>query len=116
MRTGGEGMPLPPTLLPAVAVAARRRRIVRKFEEARAAQPERARTLAELDVHDTHLASRLARSGVLVSADGVRYYLSAEGLARWNRRRNAYVLTAVLTVLGVLAVTALALRLFLRAG
>jgi hypothetical protein len=103
-------------LLPVLAVAARRRRIVRKFEEAGADRPERARTLAELGVHEAHLASRLARSGVLVTADGVRYYLSADGVARWNRRRNAYVLTAVLTTLGVVAVLALASRWVLRAG
>jgi hypothetical protein len=99
----------PPTLFVLAAVAARRRRILRAFEEAGADRPERARTLAELGVRESHLASRLARSGVLASVDGGRYYLSADGLARWNRRRNAYVLTAVLTTLGVLAVLALVL-------
>jgi hypothetical protein len=49
---------------------------------------------------------------VLVTADGVRYFLSADGLARWKRRRMAYVLTAVDAV----AVVALALLLFLRVG
>ena len=101
-------MPVNPTFIPAVAVAARRRRIVRKFEEAGANRPDTARTLVELGVHDTHLASRLARSGVLVTAGGNRYFLSADGLARWNRRRNTYVLTA----LGVLAVLALVALLF----
>ena len=101
-------MPVNPTFIPAVAVAARRRRIVRKFAEAGAKQPDTARTLLELGVHDTHLASRLARSGVLVTADGNRYFLSADGIARWNRRRNTYVLTA----LGVLAVLALVALLF----
>ena len=104
-------MPVQPTIVPILAaVAARRRRIVRKFEEAGADQPERARTLAELDVHERHLASRMIRSGVLATVDGARYFLSADGLARWNRRRNTYVLT----VFGVLAVLALALLLFLR--
>jgi hypothetical protein len=56
------------------------------------------------------------RSGVLVAADGERYFLSADGLARWNRRRDTYVLTAlgVLAVLALLSVLALALLLFLR--
>ena len=74
-------MALPPTIIP-VLIAARQARIVRKFGEAGADQPERARTLAELGVRDTHLVSRFARSGVLVTADGVRYFLSADGLAR----------------------------------
>ena len=72
-------MPVNPTFIPAVAIAARRRRIVRKVEEAGADQPDTARTLTELGVHDTHLASRLARSGVLVPADGNRYFLSFYG-------------------------------------
>ena len=100
----------PPSVFILAAVAARRRGIVRKFEEAGADQPERARTLAELGVHETHLASRLVRSGVLATADGERYFLSVDGLARWYRRRNTYVLTA----LGVLAALVLALLLFLR--
>jgi hypothetical protein len=83
---------------------------LRKFEEAGADSPERARTLAELGVHERHLASRIIRSGVLATADGERYFLSADGLARWNRRRNTYVLTA----LGVLAILALALLWFVR--
>jgi hypothetical protein len=108
-------MAVPPTIvlvLVSVLVTARQARIVRKFREASADQPERARTLADLGVRDTHRVSRFARSGVLVTGDGGRYFLSAEGLARWKRRRSAYVLTA----LGVLAVVALALLLFLRAG
>jgi hypothetical protein len=102
-------MSVPPMIVP-VAVAARQVRIVRQFREAGADQPERARTLAEVGVGDTHLVSRLARSGVLVTEDGERYFLSADGLARWKQRRTAYVLTAVVAV----AVVALALLLFLR--
>jgi hypothetical protein len=59
--------------------------------------------LEALGVHDTHLTSRLVRSGVLATADGERYYLSADGLARWNRRRNAYVLIALALTISILA-------------
>jgi hypothetical protein len=102
----------PPSVFILAAVKARRGRILRKFEEAGADRPERARTFGELGVHETHLASRMVRSGVLVTADGERYFLSAEGIARWNRRRNTYILT----VLGILAVLALALLWFVRGG
>ena len=102
-------MPVPPTFILA-AVAARRRRILRTFEEAGADQPGRARTLEALGVRDRHLASRLMRSGVLATADGQSYYLSADGLARWNRRRNTYVLIA----LGVMALFIAALLMWLR--
>jgi hypothetical protein len=40
---------------------------------------------------------------VLATADGERYYLSADGLARWNRRRNAYVLIALALTISILA-------------
>ena len=103
-------MPVPQTFIPLAAVAAHRRRIMRKFEEAGADQPGRARTLEELGVHETHLASRMIRSGVLATADGESYYISAEGIARWNRRRNIYVLT----VLGIMAVSVLTCLLLLR--
>jgi hypothetical protein len=99
-------------IIPAVAAAVRQRRIVRKFREAGADQPERARTLAELGVLESHATKRFKRSGVLATADGVRYFLSADGLARWERRRNAYVLTATLGALAVVALT----WLFLRVG
>jgi hypothetical protein len=105
-------MSIPPTIIPLVVIAARRQRILRKFREAGADQPERARSFAELGVEEGLLTSRMSQSGVLATADGVRYFVSADGLARWNRRRNAYVLTA----LGALAVVALALLLFLRVG
>ena len=106
-------MTFQPAILPAIT-AARRRRIVRKFEEAGADQPDKARTLAELGVRDRHLASRLARSGVLETTDGERYCLSADGLARWNQRRNTYVLTALSVV--AVVIVAVALLLFLRGG
>lgn len=102
-------MPVLSTFIPPIAVAARRRRILRKFEDVGADQPERARTLAELNLHETLLLRRMVHSGVLVTTDGERYFLSADGIARWNRRRNAYVLTVV----GVLAVGVLALLLVL---
>lgn len=102
-------MPVFPPFLPAVAVAARRRRILRKFEEAGADRPETARTFAELGLRESFLASRLTRSGVLVAADGGRYFLSADGVARWKQRRNAYVLTALGVVAALVLVVLLAL-------
>jgi hypothetical protein len=60
-------MAVPPIIIPAL-IAARHARIVRKFQEAGADQPERARTLAELGVQEGLLTSRMARSGVLVTA------------------------------------------------
>ena len=96
-----------PLFIPLIMVA-RRRRIVRKFEEAGADRPERARTPEELGVNGSRHVPSLARSGVLVPADDGRYYLSADGLARWNQRRNTRVLIAT----SVSAVLVLAILLF----
>jgi hypothetical protein len=82
---------------------ARQRRILRSFQSAGADSADRARTLAEVGVRETHFVSRLARAGVLVEADGGRYFVSADGLARWTRRRNRAVTTvAILFVLGAI--------------
>jgi hypothetical protein len=53
-------MPVSPTFIVG-AVVARRRRILRTFEEAGADQPARARTLEARGVRDKHLASRLMK-------------------------------------------------------
>jgi hypothetical protein len=87
------------SIMPAVAMA-RHRRIVRKFQAAGADDVARARDPAELDIRDQHLFGRMVKSGVLVTADGSRYFLSAEGLARWLRRLRIAVLTAVAFVVG----------------
>jgi hypothetical protein len=71
------------TVVP-IAIVARQRRIVRKFEQAGASEAARARTQAELDIGDSHLFGRLVKAGVLVGASEGRYYLSAEGLAGWR--------------------------------
>ncbi len=46
----------------------------------------------------------------MATADGQSYYLSADGLARWNHRRNIYVLITV----GIMALLIAALLLRLR--
>jgi hypothetical protein len=103
------GIPTP-SFIPA-AVMARQRRILRKFEEAGADRAERARAPGELEIRDTHLFGRLVRSGVLATVDGSRYFVSAEGLARWRRRRRVAVLvSAALVAIGLLLAFALAGR------
>lgn len=86
-----------------VGIMARQRRILRKFEQAGASEAARARTQAELGIGDSHLFGRLVKAGVLVGASEGRYYLDAEGLARWHHRRRIGVLVAVgIVVVGVL--------------
>jgi hypothetical protein len=86
-----------PPFIPAI-VMARQRRIVRKFQEAGADDAARARTPAELGISDRHLFGRMAKAGVLATADGSRYFLSTEGLAQWQRRRRIAALVALAAV------------------
>lgn len=95
-----------------IAVNALRRRILRKFEEAGANDAAHARTPAELDVQEGHLFGRIVKSGVLVSASEGRYYISAEGLARWRQQRN----TAVLTATGLALVVVLVIWVLVNHG
>lgn len=91
-----------PWFIPAI-VAARQRATVCKFKAAGADHPSSARTLAEVGVRDNHLFSRLVRAGVLVAADKNSYFLSVDGLARWERRARIRVLIAMaLILIGVL--------------
>jgi hypothetical protein len=91
-------MAILPSFIPAV-VAARQRTTIRKFQTAGADDASRARTLEELGVRDGHLLGRLVRAGVLATVENHRYFLSADGLARWERRRRFAVLIATGVVL-----------------
>ncbi len=97
-----------PSFLPA-AIAARQRATVRKFQNAGAADVARARTLAELGVREDHLFGRLVKAGVVVKSGDGRYYLDADGLARWQRNARITVVVVLLVILiGVLIAFAVA--------
>lgn len=87
-----------PSFLPAV-IAARQRATVRKFHTAGAEDAARARTLEELGVREDHLFGRLLKAAVVMKTDDGRYFLSAEGLARWRRNARIGVVVALLAVL-----------------
>jgi hypothetical protein len=86
-----------PSFLPAV-IAARQRATVRKFQAAGADDAARARGLAELGVRADHLFGRLEKAGVVVRTGDGRYYLSSEGLARWQRNARVGVIVALLVI------------------
>lgn len=91
-----------PSFIPAV-VAARQRATVRKFQHAGAKDAATARTLDELGVREDRLLGRLLKAGVVVATGEGRYFLSAGGLAHWNRNARIGVVVALLVILcGVL--------------
>ena len=87
-----------------VAMAAKRRRFVNRFEERQACSPESARTLVELELPESRLLSRLQKAGVVVPVAGGRYYLNRERLAEYRAGRRRRALTVL--VLAAVAVVA----------
>jgi uncharacterized membrane protein YidH (DUF202 family) len=88
------------------AVAAQRRKILRKFRDHRALSAESARSTAYLGLRQSLLFRRLVRSGVLVACGGARFYLDEEAAERDQFRRSqlalwilAAVMAAVIAVL-----------------
>lgn len=91
---------LAPSLL-FLAVAVRVRRIQRAFIDAGTTGPERATTLAALNVRGSGIAfTLLVRRGVLVRSGG-GYFLDMAAMERWQRRRRT-ILPIVLASLGAL--------------
>ncbi len=86
-----------PSFLPAIA-AARQRATVRKFTAAGADDIARALTLTELGVREDRLFGRLVKAGVAVPTGDGRFYLSADGWARWQRRARIGAAVALLVV------------------
>lgn len=84
-----------------VIITARRRRIVRKFEERQAVSAGSARTLADLNVSDSRHVQKLKDAGVLSATSDGRYYLNVDRWAelREDRRRRAMMLLALVGLL-----------------
>lgn len=87
--------------LTAVIITARRRKLVRKFEERQAVSAASARTLADLEVSDSHHVQKLKSAGVLSATPDGRYYLNVDRWAelREDRRRRAMMLLALVALL-----------------
>ena len=85
-----------------VAMAAKRRRFVNRFDERQACSPESARTLVELELPESRLLSRLQKAGVVVPMAGGRYYLNRERLREYRAARRRRALTVL--VLAAVAV------------
>lgn len=59
----------------AAVIAMRRKRLVKRFREAGAIDPEHAVTLEALGERRSWIFSRMARQGVFLPAQGGRYYM-----------------------------------------
>ena len=86
-------------------------RVMRRFHEADALQPGRARTLAELGQRESLVFKYLCLRGVIISAGSGRYYLDPIREQDFRGRRFRFTLMLLGFGLSV-AVAALALKLF----
>ena len=88
----------------ATIVVAKQNQYLRKFEQRDATDPERARSLDDLDCSESIVLRKLMRHGVIrETADG-RYYLDGEAASRFRQRRGGRVLLALLIVVTLVIV------------
>jgi uncharacterized membrane-anchored protein len=75
---------------------------MRAFRKAEATDRNRAKTLVELRIRDSHIFRRMADKGVFVDAGGGAYYLDENAASEFvaSRRKKAfYMLVLMLLVL-----------------
>jgi len=88
--------------IPAIAIAAKRRRLIESFRRAGAVSVETARTLDEVGAAESSMLRRLQSTGIVVPAgDGRRFYLD-EQAAKADDRRIMYTVVAVVAILVIL--------------
>lgn len=90
----------------------RQRDLVERFRRAGATSSSMARSLSELGVERTFMFARMSARGVLVCAEGERWWCDA---AAWNRyrdrqRKRLAVGAIVIIVISVLMLLALKMR------
>ena len=91
------------------AVVVRQNRLIRAFREAGATVPERAVGPEELDCRADWVFQRMAKYGVFVETERGRYYLSEEGVRRFQRMRTMRMVVVLLLAL-LLSLVALVLN------
>lgn len=87
------------TNVAAIAVAAKRRRILRAFRVAGATSATAAKSPEALDVSRGLMYRRLVSSGVLREEPGGGVWLDEAAEARWERRARVLMLTMFVLVL-----------------
>ena len=97
------------------AMARSRRRVIDSFKEQGAFAPHSAIAFHPLRAIDERQFGRLLNKGVILPADGRRFYLDAAALMAADKSRGR-VKTVALTSVGALAVATLAAVLFGAVG
>jgi len=95
-----------PVISPAPMIIAKARKIIRRFEDADATSPRKARTLEELNLRNGLIIRRLLRKEVIVEASPQRYYLNREHLLNYENSRKIRR-NAVLVIIAVIVIFAM---------
>lgn len=82
-------------------IAARQNKYIRRFQEAGATAPDRARALDEVGCRDSLVFRGLTARGVFVAGPDGRYHLDPAAAEAFMARRRAVVLTAVAIAVAV---------------
>jgi hypothetical protein len=93
-------------ILAAITVAAKFRKIIRRFINSGATSPGTSITWVELNLRRGFILKRLINRGVIIETSPERYYLHLDNLAEYNNRRRKLILIflAVLIVIILLDV------------
>ena len=85
----------------AAVIAIRRKRLVRRFRDAGATNPEHPVTLATLGERPNWIFGQMVRQGVFVPTTDGRYYMDEQAAVAFFRRQKvrALTMTAVLVLL-----------------
>ena len=99
------GLPPFAPAIPVLVFAWRLRALLRSFVRLQAVSPQSAVTPAALKTRQGLIFRRLQRQGVIVAAEGGRYYLDQARYERWRsaRRRRVIVILATLATLTLIA-------------
>lgn len=93
-----------------MAVAIKRRKIIRSFNQAAAHSPETARSLQDLGITRGHMFNRMIKGGVIKEHPDGRLWLDQGADAAFHRR----ALMAVAIAVGVAAVAVVVMVLLAR--
>jgi hypothetical protein len=81
----------------AAVIAIRRKRLIRRFREAGATDPEHAVTLSAVGERDSWIFEQMVRHGAFVRTEEGRFFLNEAAAAEFlrQRKKRALVLTGV---------------------
>jgi len=97
-------IPIFVTVMIAIIVAAKFKKLINKFIDSGTTTPKTAKTLEYLNLKPRLIFKRLLNRGVIIETGSERYYLNEEHLAEYNKTRRVrmMIFIGVLIILIIL--------------